>query len=63
MVDKVVSTLRRTSKSGSTLVLIIPARMVHDSKFPFKELEPVVIEIDEWSQSLVVKKASRPIGK
>jgi len=57
MVDKVTSVLRKAHKSASTLVLVIPARMVHDSKFPFKDNDIVLIEIDEWSRSLVIKKA------
>jgi len=56
MVNKAVSILRKVTKGASTLVLIIPARMVQDSKFPFKEDEKVLIEIDEWSQALVIKK-------
>jgi len=59
MVRKVLSVLRRVSNRGYTMVITLPSKLVLDSKFPFKPNEQVLIEIDEWTQTLVIKKAKR----
>jgi len=59
MVNKALSMIKRVVKEANTLQVLIPARLVTDSKFPFKENEQVLIEIDEWGQALVIKRVKR----
>jgi len=56
MVDKALSLIKRIVKKANTLYILIPAKLATDSKFPFKEGEQVLIEIDEWAQALVIKR-------
>jgi len=56
MVNKALSIIKRVMKKANTLQVLIPAKLATDSKFPFKENEQVLIEIDEWSQALVIKR-------
>jgi len=56
MVNKASSVIRKVVKNANTLKILIPAKLATDSKFPFKPGEKVLIEIDEWSQALVIKK-------
>lgn len=59
MVRVVEGTLRKAAKKANTLLLTIPAKLVLDGKFPFKEGEKVRIEIkvvDEFPGLFVTKK-------
>jgi len=59
MVNKALSIIKRVMKKANTLQVLIPAKLATDSKFPFKENEQVLIEIDEWGQALVIKRVRR----
>jgi len=50
---------RINKSSGNTQYLTIPAPIVRDSQYPFKEGEQVIINIDVERGSLTVKKEEK----
>lgn len=55
MTDKIIIKIKQSSKSR-THYIIVPAEMVTDSQYPFKNGDEVEIDIISKKEGLVIKK-------